>query len=294
MKIITKKRLAGIGLLFAISMGLSVSIAQNSAGSSSASGPVKLVYKYPGGQPVKYLTVSKLVQTMDIMGQSMQVNVNSVFGCTIKAVGMVDGNMKLEVIVDTIGQNTQSPMGSTGGAMKDVQGKVFNIVISPLGKDIDISEAEKIVYNIEGSGESNLSETFINYFPELPENQVKAGDTWSSTDSVTTTTTSMMMKNIATSVNKFEGFETVDGIQCAKISSVITGNRVMNIHSNETNFFLKGPFTGTAEFLFSVRDGYFIKQVVNSRMTGTMDMTLPEAMTFPVVMEINSINEVKK
>jgi hypothetical protein len=177
MKIITKRRLAGIGLLVACSMSLTVCIAQQSAGSTSTSAPVKLVYKYPVGQPVKYMNVNKVVQTMDIMGQSMQVNVNSVFGCTIKAVGMADKNMKLEVIVDTIGQNTESPMGSTGGAVKEVQGKVFTIVISPLGKDVDITEAEKIVYNVEGSGESNLSETFINYFPELPENSVKAGDT---------------------------------------------------------------------------------------------------------------------
>jgi len=294
MNIITKKRLDGIMLLFACSMSLSVCLAQQSAVSTSTSGPVKLVYKYPVGQPVRYMNVNKVVQTMDIMGQSMQVNVNSVFGCTIKAVGMADENMKLEVIVDTIGQNTESPMGSTGGAVKEVQGKVFTIVISPLGKDVDITEAEKIVYNVEGSGESNLSETFINYFPELPENPVKAGDTWSSNDSVTTSTTSMSMKNVAISAYKFEGFETVGGVECAKISSVMTGNRVMSIHSNETDFVLKGPFTGTAEFFFSVRDGYFIRQVVNSRMTGNMDMTYPEAMTFPVVMEINSINEVIK
>ena len=50
-----------------------------------------------------------------------------------------------------------------------LKGKVFNMVISPAGKTVDITEASKIVYTIEGSGENNLTQAFLNYFPALPK-----------------------------------------------------------------------------------------------------------------------------
>jgi hypothetical protein len=283
-------------MVVAISVSIlfcAASSAQMPANQRSADGSIKLVYNYPSDKPVRYLTESKIIQTMDIMGQSMQVNVNSVFGCSIRAVGNPDNNLKLEVTVDTIGQSTDSPMGSTGGAIKEVQGKVFNIVINPTGKSVDISEAENIVYNIQGSGESNLSETFVNFFPVLPDNPIKEGDTWTSTDSVNTKTSAMSMKVSITSANKMDGFENVDGNECVKISAALDGYRIMNVNNEGMDIHVKGPFTGTATFFFSIKDGYFIKQLVDTKMTGDIEMTAPEAVTFPVVMDINSVNMVK-
>lgn len=285
MKNIFKEKLTGIASLTVAIVSSSICFAQQ---------PVELAYNFPASTPVKYLTESKIILNMDIMGQAMQVNVNSVFGCSVKAAGLVDKNLKLEVTVDTIGQLTESPMGSTGGAVKDVQGKVFNIVINPKGKSVDISEAEKIVYNIEGSGESNLAETFVSFFPVLPSDPVKPGDTWNSTDSINTRSNVMSMKMTITSENKMEGFETIDGVECVKISAVLSGNRAMTIRNQDVDQLIKGPFTGTANFFFSVRDGYFIRQVVISRMTGTLEMTAPEVMTFPIVMDTNTVIEVRK
>jgi hypothetical protein len=268
--------------------------AQQPVNQISSDSSIKLVYTYPANQPVRYYTESKIIQTMDIMGQSMQVNINSVFGCTIKATGTTDNNLNLEVTVDTIGQSTESPMGSSGGGIMEVKGKVFNIVINPTGKSVDISEAKNIVYNIEGSGESNMSETFINFFPVLPENPIRPGDTWNSTDSVNTKTSSTSVKMSMTSENKMEGFENIDGTECAKISAILSGERVMDVNSQGMDIHIKGPFTGTATFFFSLKDGYFVKQIVNSKMNGEIEMTSPEAVTFPVVMDINAVNEVQK
>ena len=289
-----KLKLTGIAFLIASAAGSSICIAQQPANQVTQDGAIKLTYNYQVNKPVRYLTESKIIQTMDVMGQSMQVIVNSVFGCSIKAIDSPGQNLKLEVTVDTIGQSTESPMGSSGGGVKEVQGKVFNVVINPAGKSVDISEAESIVFNIEGSGESNLAETFINFFPVLPSNPVKAGDVWNSSDSVNTKSQAMSMKMLVISENKMEGFESVDGVECAKISAVVKGDRVMKVKNQDIDILIKGPFTGTADFFFSLKDGYFIKQIVYTKMTGNMEMTAPEAMSFPVVMEISSVNEVKK
>jgi len=43
------------------------------------SGDVNLSYNYPADKTVRYLTTSKIVQNMDINGQTMQTNVKSGF-----------------------------------------------------------------------------------------------------------------------------------------------------------------------------------------------------------------------
>jgi hypothetical protein len=262
--------------------------------SDQSGNPVKLQYNYPMNQPVKYISTAKVIQTMDFGGQTMEVNIKTAFGCTVKANGNQGSNMKLEITVDTLGQSTESPMGSSGGAVADVTGKAFNIVVAPEGKSVDVSEAQKFTYTIEGSGETDLSQAVSDFFPVLPANSVKPGDTWNFTDSVTSKSTAMSMKMMVNSVNKLEGYETAEGMECAKISAVISGTRQMTVVNQGMDIFIKGPFSGTAEILFAVKEGYFIRQTVTTKMTGNMEITSPEAMSFPVVMDMTTVSEVKK
>jgi hypothetical protein len=234
-----------------------------------------------------------MTQIMDIQGQSMQVDVNSAFGCFVKSAGKQDNNLMIEIKVDTLGQTTNSPMGGSGGAIQDIKGKTFNIMISPEGKMVDISGATAFVYTLEGSGESNMSQTFSDFFPVLPSKAVATGDTWNSTDSLTTKSTAMTMTTIDNTINKLEGFETVDGIECAKISSQHSGKISMKIQNQGNDLSIKGPFTGTSEFLFAVKEGYFIKMTSATKVNGNLEMTSPQAMTFPIVIDMKSVNEMK-
>ena len=255
---------------------------------------IKLEYKYLKETPVKYLSISKMTQTMDIQGQSMQNNINEVFGCSIKAAGKTDSDLKLEIKLDTLGQVVESPMGTTGGSISDIQGKVINISISPDGRETDISEAEKIIYTVEGSGESNISRTFLDFFPILPDKPVKIGDTWNIVDNVADTTVASSIENVVNSIDKLEAIENIDGIECARISSTLSGTMSIKIQNQGTDITMKGTFTGNATLLFAIKEGYFIKQVATSKMTGNIEISTPESMTFPLVMDVNTVNEVKK
>ncbi len=252
---------------------------------------VKLEYNVPSGG-VKYLSTSKIIQTMDINGQSMQANVFSALGCSIRQTDKQDGNLKLEVMIDTMGQRTDSPNGNIGGAILDVIGKTFSITISPSGKEKDITEAAKITFNVEGSGPSDLSQSFYDYFPDLPENPVSPGYTWTTTDTVKANTPAMTLMMIIKSENKFEGFETVDGTDCVKITSILSGTRDMKIQTQGNDIKMAGPFTGTGALLFSTTKGYFIKHIVTTNLLGSIEITYPEAMTFPLVQDMNVVNEV--
>lgn len=261
--------------------------------SQNTGGAAKLAYKYPSDKAIGYLTKSTMVWTMDIQGQTMQTDVTSAFGCSVKSAGNQNNDLKLEITIDTLGQTTNSPMGAAGGAVQGIKGKSCSIIIGSDGKIVDLSGAAGLVYSIEGSGETNMSQTLSDFFMRLPENPVKTGDSWNLSDSVSAKSSTMSMKTIDNSVNKLEGFETVNGIECAKISSQHSGTMSMNVQNQGMDIFIKGPYTGTSECLFAVKEGYFIKLTSATKVNGNMEITSPQSMTFPVVIDMKGVNETK-
>jgi hypothetical protein len=294
MKNLLIKNLAITGLILILSVINSTGYSQKKSDASPSKGGVKLEYNYPAGSTFKYFTDTKIIEDMDINGQSMLVNVSMNMGCEVKSTGKDGGNLKLEIKIDSMTQNVESPQGSAGGPITDVKGKVFNMVISPSGKTIDLTEATNIVYTVEGSGENNLGQTFLNYFPYLPAGAVNPGDTWVINDTIDTKTATNTIWMPVESSYKFEGIENIDGVDCAKISATLSGIRKMkNQVQGMGDILTSGPFTGTQTLLISIKDGYLIKESVTTKMKGTMEIP-DQNMSFGVVMDVTSTNEIVK
>ena len=274
---------AGVALIFS-----GISSCTFAQGSIEA---VRLEYKFPSDEAVRYLNTSTMAQIMDIQGQAMQTDVTSAFGCSVKSEGSQNNNLKLKFTIDTLGQTTDSPMGRAGGAIQGVKGKICNVMINPNGKPVDITEAANITFYVDGSGESNMSQNIYDFFHLLPEKPVKPGDTWTLADSVSTKTPVMTMKVIDNSANKFEDFEKVNGIVCAKISGTHNGNWSMNVQSQGMDIYIEGPYTGTSECLFAVKEGYFIKKTTSTKMTGNLDIS-SMGMSMPIVIDMKSEIEI--
>jgi hypothetical protein len=294
MKNLKIKNLVITGLILVLSGIFSIGYSQKKTETAPQKGVTKLVYNYPAGKVFKYTTNTKIVEDMDVNGQSMLVNVAMSMGTEVKAVGKVAENLKLEITIDSLTQNVESPQGTNGGSVNDVKGKVFNMVISPAGKPVDLTEAAKVVYTMEGSGESNLSQTFMTYFPALPKDGVNPGDTWVTNDTIDSKTQSNSLWMPVQANFKFEGIENVDGIDCAKITATLTGTRKMSTQSQGMgDIKTSGPFTGTQTLLFAVKEGYLIKESITSKLTGTIEIP-DQNMNFPVVMTITSTHEIVK
>jgi hypothetical protein len=103
------------GMVVVLSGICTLAISQNTGGA------VKLEYKYPADKAIKYMNKSIMAQIMDIEGQTMQTDVNSAFGCSVRSAGIQDDNLKLEFTIDTLGQTTNSPMGGAGGPFMSVK-----------------------------------------------------------------------------------------------------------------------------------------------------------------------------
>jgi hypothetical protein len=293
MKTINFKNLA---LAFSILMLAGISSAgysQKKPETAPVKGGIKIVYNYPEGKTFKYVSDSKIVQDMDVNGQSMLVNVAMYMGCEVKAAGKTGENLRLEIKIDSMKQEVESPQGTAGGPINDVKGKVFNMVISPSGKIVDLTEAAKIVYTMEGSGESNLTQAFLNYFPSLPSNEVKTGDTWVSNDTINNKSQTNSMYMPIEANYKFEGIENIDGIDCAKITASLSGTRKMTTQSQGMEIKTSGPYTGTQVMFIALKEGYLLKESVTTKMTGTIDIP-DQNMSFPVVMTVTATNGVVK
>jgi hypothetical protein len=116
------------GLALILSGICSVGLSQKKSDASVQKGGIKLEYKYPADKYIKYLSNTKIVQDMDINGQSMLVNISMSLGCEVKSAGKQGENLNLEIKIDTMAQNVESPQGRSGGPINEVNGKVFNII----------------------------------------------------------------------------------------------------------------------------------------------------------------------
>lgn len=278
-------------LLSLIAVFTLISITAFSQNNPAVNQSGNLVYNYPVNTPVKYKSTTKVVQDMDINGQPMQTNVVSYIGVTLKSMGPSGSNFKIAVTIDTMSQTVDSPAGFTGGAIPDIAGKSYNVVISPDGKVIDNSEAKNVTYAIVSGGTGDAVQITDNFFPVLPADKIKPGHTWTSEDSINSNTSSMTTLGTVKSVSTFEGFELYNGINCAKITSVLSGTRLMKTQSQGMDIKVTGPYTGSMTVFFAPSTGYFLKQYVNTKLTGTIDITAPDAMSFPLVMDITLTKE---
>jgi hypothetical protein len=267
---------------------------QNRTIITSTAKPLKIEYNYPSDRAIKYLSVSKVVQILDIEGQMMQVNANSAFGCSVKYTGNDKNNFVLEIGIDTLAQTVDGPQGSSGNTVSDIKGRTFKMKITPQGKESDFSDAEKVAFMMGESGATNITQFILDFFPDVPATSVKVGDTWNSTDSLYNKTASTTMSASIKSINKFEGIEVVNGIECMKITSAFSGDRYMTAQTQGMDILTRGPYTGTGILFFAVKEGYFIKQSNKTSLKGNIEISGPQEMSFPIVIETYSTTEFVK
>jgi hypothetical protein len=156
------------------------------------------------------------------------------------------------------------------------------MVLSPLGSEVDVSGAEAITYSIQGETRS-LVNSFKLFFPDLPGKPFKIGDTWPSSAAVEEKTGSMAIQIQIEQVHTLEGFETVDGMECARISTQNTGT----INGSGSQMGQDMTFAGTTKgkdiWYFSVKDGIYVK--MTSESTSEVSIDVPAAgMSIPMTM----------
>jgi hypothetical protein len=264
--------------------------ATKSIAPAAAPAATVLEYRLPAGRALTYQSKTEEAQVMEISGQSVESQTTNSSTFAFKSKGLKDKNFLLGVTIDEMAATVaSSATGDMSPDMSTVKGKSFDMVLSPLGSEVDVSGAEAITYTV-ATETRNLASGFKLFFPDLPGKPVKVGDTWPSSSGTDEKTTSMNIRIDLQNVNTLEGFETVDGMECARISSQVTGTITGTGTQQGMDLTFSGTSKGKDVWYFAVKEGIFVKSASESTSDMSIDVSAA-GMTIP--MTRTSKSEVK-
>ena len=257
-------------------------LAAVASGTPAAS--VTLEYKMPSGQVLRYETKEDQRQIIDMMGQVVETSSSSASKFSVQAKGRQDKNHLLGVTVAEMTINISGMQGDMSPDMAAVLGKGFDMVLSPLGVEVDVTGAKALKYE-SADGTRDLSPGFKVFFPDLPGKPVKIGDTWPAKSTIEEQTDSMNIRIDFDIVHTLDGFETVDGMECARIKTKNTGTINGTGSQQGMELQISGTLTGTDTWFFAVKEGLY----VGSKGESGGDMTIAAGdMTIPATQTITS------
>jgi hypothetical protein len=248
-----------------------------------ASTATVLEYKMPNGRVLTYKNSEEMAQVMEVMGQTMESTTTSGDTFTFKAKGRKDQNLLLGVTIDEMSMTTTGPEGDESPDMGPVKGKTFDMVLSPLGKEVDVSAAEDITY-ISATGQSNVSSDFKLFFPDLPGQPVRVGDSWTSSAGADDKSERMNIRMDVQYVSTLEGFETVELMECARIRSQVTATISGTGNQEGMDMAIAGTGKGTDLWYFAIKEGIYVRSTAELALktfitVSAQDMTIPMTQT---------------
>jgi len=211
-------------VLTVIPMALLISgCASGNKSISGADAGTILKYRMPQEQVLQYLLTNRSTQTLDIRGQSVDIASDDIRSISLKSQGREQDQYRIGVTIDSMNMMLATPQGVIAPDLSGLAGRGFEFSLSTAGLETDFSESESLEYELAPGQTENAITGFQAFFPNLPSRPVKIGDTWISKDTVTAKTARGELCLIFESKNKLEGFETVDGLKCVKITADVKG-----------------------------------------------------------------------
>lgn len=260
------------------SPGVAVTPAPRAAVKSPAG--LVLEYKMPDGQVLKYEEKQEAREVGEVMGQTRESVSIATSALSFRAKGLRGKDYLLGVTIDDMTLNITNAGGDLSPDLTPVRGKSFDMTLSPLGIEVDVSAAEAITFEMV-TGTRSVASGFKVFFPDLPTQAVKVGDSWPSNAVVEDKAGMTEIRLEFQSVNTLEGFETVDGIECARISSKLTGTISGTGSQEGADLLFGGTIGGTDVWYFAVKEGVYVKSTSDSVTEMTISVTGPMTLTIP-------------
>ncbi|TFG56690.1 MAG: hypothetical protein E4H35_04560 [Candidatus Aminicenantes bacterium] len=216
----------------------------------------------------------------EVMGQTRESVSIATSALSFSAKGLRGKDYLLGVTIDDMALNVTNADGDLSPDLTPVRGKSFDMTLSPLGIEVDVSGAEAITYEMV-NGTRSVASGFKLFFPDLPDRAVKVGDSWPSSAVVEDKAGMTEIRLEFQSVNTLEGFEAVDGMECARISSKLTGTISGTGSQEGADLLFAGTTQGTDLWYFAVKEGLCVKSTSDSVTKMTISVTGPMTLTIP-------------
>jgi len=249
--------------------------------SGYASDSNKLRYKMKKGTTLNYTMESTMESLQEVMGSEIESTTQSKAKIKITSEGQnKDGNLIFIMVYESmVIELLSSMMDSTFEDPEGLLGKRVRKTITPSGDQIESVELDSIKLGmlVQGGGLSSSRE----FLPNLPEGELKMGQTVSQTDVDSLNTLG------GTTVSKSEveftliGNETKLGYDCLKIAVKGTVNLEGDGSMQGMKFFIEGDGDFQSTLYFAPKEGFLVaaeKQTdieMTAAVTGQMSMTIP-------------------
>jgi len=234
-----------------------------------------LQYRLDDGQKLNYEMSSKTKSDFNLMGNSTITEEDALIKFSL--VGTQADNpehLSGQVTVDDMTRKEiQTAMGESGEMERDLSkviGKSFDLTFSPQGREIDYAGIEKMTIDMGemGGGETSVRNRFRDMLLDLSNDPVKFGETWTSTveDMEPSGLGDVGMKYVTNTTSKIEGFETVDGYECLRISSEATGTIGAEGEMMGAPLTVNGDITGKGTSYFAYKEGLLVKSLGDAKI----------------------------
>jgi len=281
------------GWVFLVAWSFSGCAARKPAWMEMKSGVV-LEYRMPEKAALKYRNSSLLVQTLKFGEQSMVTRIDnrSVFSMRPKG---IDGTaLRIHVTLDSASIGIQSPGGNLSPNMDSVVGKGFDMTFSKLGKEIDVSEAGTLKYDLGQAGERTLESEFQAFFDDLPGKPVRPGDAWTSSDTLNMNQSGNKTQLVFNNLSTFKAIEKIQGLNCVRIQTESTGFIKGSGEQGGAEFLIEGTIKASGAWYFAVQEGILVKSSTEATTESMIQISGPQTMTLPMAMVVNSEKSVVK
>lgn len=243
-----------------------------------------LKYRMDPGQSLQYKSETNADQYMEVMGQSIDVVTERTLTLTMTPKGTQGENLLLGFTIDSADFSMDGPQGSMTSDMSEVEGESFDMTINSIGEEIDVSGAEALQYEVEGT-ERSMSADFQMFFPDFAGKPVKMGETWTSSGTLDIDEGNNQIKINLESINTLDGFEVIDGYECVRIKTDVTGTMEGEGEAQGMSLTMEGEGEGTDTWYFAYKEGILVKVISEFYLDGNIDVTSAN-MSIPMKQEM--------
>jgi hypothetical protein len=229
-----------------------------------------LTYRMPDDRSLRYRLAFEQTHGMQMLEQSRDAGFERTLEFSMKSEGASEDGHELTITVDSLMVEIDAPRGEMKREIAELHGKSFGMVLSALGEESSFSGGGEVLYQMPPAGTLSVQTEFESFFPNLADGQVRVGDSWASTAQITDTAFHSGKKINLESVHTLTGFETVDGMECAKITTSMhgmldeTGERMTRAPE------MTGKFEGTGVWHFAYEEGLLVRSSLTLRGAGVM------------------------
>ena len=229
-----------------------------------------LQYRMPENRELKYFISSKSSQNLEVGGESIKMESDDTRHFSITAKERREDGFKIGLTIDSMNVKLNTPRGELAPDMSQIAGMGFEFNCSVLGKETDWPDGEAIEYELIPGRKQSVIPGFQAFFPDLPRRPIQVGDTWITNDTVMEKSNEGELQLVLTVENKLVGFQTIDGVKCAKITAIVTGTARGTGQEDGIDLVSSARISGKDVWYFALNEGVFMRMESKGIAQGTI------------------------